>query len=185
MKKLIVILEQIPQWYGCGIILLYSLLLAEFLSALHDLTPYNNDLGGFLDVYYKINYISTIVSSIIIWIIMSLLFHLTTLLFNGCALFARFFYISSYFYLIPTTFIIIAIIVIGQIDISSSDLTVLQNHPSFKLAMILVNYSYIPYYLLCMILIHHLYKVRLRYAIASVVIPILSVWAITKLFTLL
>lgn len=96
MKKLIVILEQIPQWYGCGIILLYSLLLAEFFSALHDLTPYNNDLGGFLDVYYKINYISTIVSSIIIWIIMSLLFHLTTLLFNGCALFARFF---IYFFL--------------------------------------------------------------------------------------
>lgn len=97
------------------------------------------------------------------------------------------FYIFRLISILFLPFCFISIFLLNQkTEYSTSNaVTTLQNNYSLGLPIMLVNYSFIPYYLLCMILIHHLYKVRLRYAIASVVIPILSVWAITKLFTLL
>ena len=188
MKEIFVKLGNMPKWYGVGVVLLYSILLAEFFSALNTFIQYDDSLNKIIELLLKVNYFATVAAGIVVWIILSLLFHLTVLLFDGYSSFTRFLYSSSYFYLIPGICILVAILILNHIPIESTSpdaIAMLQEHSSFKLAMALVNYSFIPYYLLCMILIHHLYKVRLRYAIASVVIPILSVWAITKLFTLL
>lgn len=188
MKEVFVRLGNMPKWYGIGVVLLYSILLAEFFSVLNTFI-YNDDrLNKIMDFLLRANYFATVASGIIVWIIMSLLFHLTVLLFDGYSSFSRFLYSSSYFYLIPGIFILIASLILNHIPIESGSpdaMVMLQNSSSFKLAMALVNYSFIPYYLLCMILIRHLYKVRFCHAIASVVIPILSIWGITKLFTLL
>lgn len=188
MKEILVRLGNMPKWYGIGVVLLYSILLAEFFSALNTFIYYDDRLNRIMDLLLRANYFVTVASGIVVWIIMSLLFHLTVLLFDGYSSFSRFLYSSSYFYLIPGIFILVAILLLNHTPVETSypdAMALLQNHPSFKLAMSLVNYSFIPYYLLCMTLIHHLYKVRFRYAIASVVIPILSIWTITKLFTLL
>ena len=164
MKRIINTLEKMPKWYGFLTILLYSLLLAEFLITTNHLVNNNNlETDRLFVILARMSYIIIVLS------------------------FKHLLYISSYFYIIPAISVFISIFLLNQkMEYSTSNaVTTLQNNYSLGLPIMLVNYSFIPYYLLCMILIHHLYKVRLRYAIASVVIPILSVWAITKLFTLL
>ena len=187
MKRIINTLEKMPKWYGFLTILLYSLLLAEFLITTHLVNNNNLETDRLFVILARMSYIIIVLSAIVIWLISTFLFHLTAILFNGYAPFKHLLYISSYFYIIPAISVFISIFLLNQkTEYSTSNaVTTLQNNYSLGLPIMLVNYSFIPYYLLCMILIHHLYKVRLRYAIASVVIPILSVWAITKLFTLL
>ena len=188
MKRIINTLEKMPKWYGFLTILLYSLLLAEFLITTNHLVNNNNlETDRLFVILARMSYIIIVLSAIVIWLISTFLFHLTAILFNGYAPFKHLLYISSYFYIIPAISVFISIFLLNQkTEYSTSNaVTTLQNNYSLGLPIMLVNYSFIPYYLLCMILIHPLYKVRLRYAIASVVIPILSVWAITKLFTLL
>ena len=71
-----------------------------------------------------------------------------------------------------------------EISDTPNAIAILQSDHSFKLAMALVNYSFIPYYLLCATLIHFMYKINYWKALASIAIPILSVWVITQLFIL-
>lgn len=185
METIFIKLEALPKWYGFGIILVYSLLLAELFSGLNELAYSEGNFNEIINLLLKANYIATIVAGIVIWIIMSLLFHLTALLFNGYAPFTRFLYTSAYFYLIPAVFILVAIFMLEPLTAGAavSDINSLQRNPTFKLAMLLVNYSFIPYYLLCIALVYYLYKVRLWYAAASVVIPIFSIWAVSRLFS--
>lgn len=185
MENIFIKLEALPKWYGVGIILVYSLLLAELFSGLNELAYGEGSFNEIINLLLKANYIATIVAGIVIWIIMSLLFHLMALLFNGYAPFSRFLYASAYFYLIPAVFILAAILMLEPLisGAPGSDISSLQDNPTFKLSMLLVNYSFIPYYLLCIALIYYLYKVRLWYAAASVVIPIFSIWAVSRLFS--
>lgn len=187
MKKLFQKLENLPSWYAFGSILLYSVLLAEFFHSLSSFAFFTDSIGNILSMILKINYVITIAAGVAVWIIISLLFHLTVLLLNGQALFNRFLCTSAHFYLIPAIFILIAIFILDGIEISGSPnaMTMLQDNDSFRLAMSLVNYSFIPYYLLCTLLIRFMYKINYWKALASVAMPILSVWGITQLFTLI
>jgi hypothetical protein len=189
MKKTIINLEQLPKWYGIGIALLYSVLLAEFFSTLNHITPISIDdaLGDLFSIVTKISYAVTILSGIIIWIISTFLFHLTALLFNGHSSFKRFLFVSSYPYLIPAIMILASIFILDGVQISDAEeaMTVLINNQSFKLAMNLINYSFIPYYLMIAVLIHYIYQIKYLYALFSVVIPIASIWGITELFKLI
>lgn len=185
MEKLFIKLESLSKWYGIGVILIYSLLLAEFFSVLNNFVFTDDSLNRIVSLLLRVNYVVTVAAGMVVWIIMSLLFHLMALLFNGYAPFSRFLYASAYFYLIPAVFILAAILILEPLisGAAGSDISSLQDNPTFKLSMLLVNYSFIPYYLLCIALIYYLYKVRLWYAAASVVIPIFSIWAVSRLFS--
>lgn len=185
MEKLFIKLESLSKWYGIGVVLIYSILLAEFFSVLNNFVFADECLNRIISLLLRVNYVATVAAGIVVWIVMSLLFHLTALLFNGYAPFTRFLYTSAYFYLIPAVFILVAIFMLEPLTAGAavSDINSLQGNPTFKLAMLLVNYSFIPYYLLCIALVYYLYKVRLWYAAASVVIPIFSIWAVSRLFS--
>jgi hypothetical protein len=86
MDRLFQKLENLPKWYAFGVILMYSILLAEFFRSLNLFAPFADSMGDILNVILKINYVVTVVSGVVVWIIMSLLFHLTALLFDGQAL---------------------------------------------------------------------------------------------------
>jgi hypothetical protein len=60
----------------------------------------------------------------------------------------------------------------------------LANQPKFKLAVNLINYSFIPYYLIVAFFIRHIYRIKYIHAILSVAIPMVSIWAIAELFKL-
>jgi hypothetical protein len=186
MKKLITNLEHLSKWYGTGIILLYSLLMAEFFSTVNHLFLVNNDLNSnsLFTIFSRINYSVTILSGIVVWIISMFIFHLTALLFNGKSSFKRFLYISSYPYIIPLCMILSGILLLDSSQIAKTEdvANSLVGNSSFQLAMNLINYSFIPYYLIIILMIHYVYQIKYLYAFLSVAIPIFSIWGIVELF---
>ncbi|MDR2131341.1 MAG: hypothetical protein LBP56_09310 [Odoribacteraceae bacterium] len=186
MKKTINIAERLPRWYGTGIMIVYSLLFAEFSSTINHLFPIDlmNDL---LSIFFQISYGLTIVSGMIVWIVMTFLFHLTALLLNGRSSFGRFLFTSAYPYIIPAIMILAGILIVDNIPPISTmeEANVLMNNQSLTLAMNLINYSFIPYYILIAVIIHYLYEVKYLFAALSVMIPVVSVWLITELFKIL
>jgi hypothetical protein len=187
MKKIINIIEQLPKWCSIGIMTIYSLLFAEFSSTINHLFPTDNSMSDLLSVFFKISYGLTIVSGMIVWIIMSFLFHLTALLLNGHSSFGRFLFMSSYPYIISAIAILAGVFILDNIQIADTEerINILVNNQSFKLAMNLLNYSFIPYYILIAIIIHYTYQIKYLYAVLSVAIPVVSVWLITELFKLI
>ena len=185
MKRIIVSIEQTSKWYGIAIIFLYSLLLAEFYSTINRILPFNDlvDHNIFI-IFSRINYVITVLSGIIIWIITTFLFHLTALLFDGHSTFKQLLFISSYPYIVPVMMILVGIFLLDGIQIpDTEDIThILLNNSSFQLAMNLINYSFILYYLIVAVFIQHIYRIKYIYAALSVVIPVVSIWLISELF---
>ncbi|MDR1582997.1 MAG: hypothetical protein LBS55_07040 [Prevotellaceae bacterium] len=186
MKKIINVIEQLPKWCSIGIMVIYSLLFTEFSSTINHLFPMDDSMRDLLSVFFKISYGFTVVSCIVVWIVMSFLFHLTALLFNRHSSFGRFLFVASYPYIIPAIAILAGIFIVENIQIPNAEnaTTVLMNNQSLKLAMNLINYSFIPYYILIAIIIHHIYQIKYLYVALSVVVPIISVWSITEFFKL-
>jgi len=185
MKKIISIINQLPKWYGIGVMIIYSILCAELFSTINRITIFNNDLANknIFIVISRISYGITILSQIIIWIIAAFLFHLMALLFNGKSQLNKFLYVSTYSYIIPAIVILIGIFLIDGTPISETKdaANFLINNSSINLVMNLINYSFILYYILIAILIHYIYKIKYIYSILSVVIPVVSIWAIAQL----
>ena len=188
MREIIAKILQVPKWYGIGVILLYSLLVAEFFSSINKLfiqtELVNNDI---LIIFSRISYVVMILSGVIVWIISTFLFHLTALLFDGKSSFGRFLFVSSYPYLIPVIMIFVGLFLLDEIQIPNSEDTMafLKDNQTFKLSTTLINYSFIPYYLIIVVLIRYIHQIKYIYALLSVIIPVLSIWLITMLFKLI
>ena len=60
---------------------------------------------------------------------------------------------------------------------------ILQND-SYKIVIKALNYSFVVYYLLVACIIHYLYNLKWLYALLSVAIPVVSIYAVTELFKL-
>jgi hypothetical protein len=146
--------------------------------------PIEASLNKVFEILTKINYGIIILSGFIVWLIMSLLFHLTALMFNGYASFGQIAYGTSYLYIIPSIMILIGIFLLDNIQISNTEdaMNVLLNSSSFKLTMNLINYSMVPYYLTVGFFIRHIYGIKYVYAFLSVIIPIVAIWLISELF---
>jgi hypothetical protein len=184
MKKMIRLAIQLPKWYGVGIVFVYGLLLAEFVSSVNHLIPIDETWSNIFEIMARISYWVTILSGVVVWLIMALLFHLTALLFNGQASFGHIARASSYPFIIPAVMILAGVFLLDGIDIPQTEevINILPNHPRFKLAMGLINYSFIPYYLAVAVFIRYIYQIKYPFAILSVAIPVVSIWAITELF---
>jgi hypothetical protein len=184
MKKAINLVVQLPKWYGAGVVLVYGLLLAEFISAANHLIPVDEAMNKLFEIMMRICYWATILSCMAVWLIMALLFHLTALLFNGQASFGDIARATSYPFIIPAVMIFAGIFLLDDLGLPQTEeiITILPNHPRFKLAMELINYSFIPYYLIVAVFIRYIYQIRYVSAILSVAIPVVSIWAITELF---
>ena len=187
MKRVIEIIDNLPKWYGLAIILIYSVLLAMYFSALNDLTPFDASLGRIFIIIRRVGYAITILSGIVIWILMAFLFHLTAVLFNGKSEFGRFLMATSYPYMIPAMMIVAGISLIDTIQIPK-DIDVVSfliDDSTFQLAIGLVNFSFIPYYIIVAIIIHYIHRIKFIYSLASVALPVLSVWGISELIKII
>ena len=84
MRQIINVLLRLPKWYGLTIILIYSVMIAEFVKVLNTLFMVGGiEKVALMEKIVQLNYGLTIVSSIIVWILICLLFHLMALLFDG------------------------------------------------------------------------------------------------------
>ena len=121
---------------------------------------------------------------------MSLLFHLTALLFDGQGKFGRLLMASSYPYIFSAYMILMGIFVLNGVETPNVPMgeeftAALLKDPTFKLAMNLMNYSFVPCYLLIVIQIRYIYQIKYLYALLSVLVPVASVWMITELVKLM
>ncbi|GHT21754.1 hypothetical protein FACS189430_02360 [Bacteroidia bacterium] len=187
MKKVVNIIENLPKWYGLGIILIYSVLLAEYFSALYHLMPFDVSMGRIFTIITRISYVASILSGIIIWILMTFLFHLTATLFDGKSTFGHFLLTASYPYIIPAVMIVAGISLIDTVQIPKDADVVpfLMGNQTFQLAVNLVNYSFLPYYILVAIIIHYVHQIKFIYSCLSIVFPVFAIWGITELIKLI
>jgi hypothetical protein len=142
MNKFINYLSKLSKWYAIGIVLLYSLLIAELFSTIQSLSIVNSLADNYLYVIFsRIGYVLAILSGVIVWIVSSFIFHLTALLFNGHSSFQRFLYVSPHSYIVPSIMILVAIFLLDNVQISNTEdaLNALLNNSSFKLSMNLIN----------------------------------------------
>ena len=90
---------RLPKWYGLTIILIYSVMIAEFVKVLNTLFMVGGiEKVALMEKIVQLNYGLTIVSSIIVWILICLLFHLMALLFDGKTTFGSFLIVAAYPY---------------------------------------------------------------------------------------
>ena len=165
-----------PKWYGLTIILIYSVMIAEFVKVLNTLFMVGGiEKVALMEKIVQLNYGLTIVSSIIVWILICLLFHLMALLFDGKTTFGSFLIVAAYPYFIPAVILLFAVLLLDGISIKDS-VDIMQ--------LILQNYSFVFYYLLVACIIHYLYNLKWLYALLSVAIPVVSIYAVTELFKL-
>ena len=82
---------------------------------------------------------------------------------------------------------VVAINMLGYLDVEESENVInnLMDNRRFILIMDIVNYSYLPFYLLTVCVIRYSYNIKWLYSFLSVVIPVASVWGVTELFKLL
>lgn len=166
-------------------VIIYSLLLAEFISTLNNLIMYGVVLSNIYEVFMKLGYFITIISGIAVWLVTMLLFHLTALLFDGNASFNSLLRISPYPYIIPAIAVLVAIILLGQISVDEiGNILELQKHKKLQTALSIINWSFIPYYLLLILQVKYLYNISWLKALGAIVIPVFAIWGITQLFTL-
>ena len=72
MRQIINVLLRLPKWYGLTIILIYSVMIAEFVKVLNTLFMVGGiEKVALMEKIVQLNYGLTIVSSIIVWILIS------------------------------------------------------------------------------------------------------------------
>jgi hypothetical protein len=121
MKSIVTHIMQLPKWYGIGIMLIYSILLAEFSSTLIHLMPVDESWNSIFKIFTRITYGVTILSGFIVWLIMALLFHLTALLFNGRATFIHITRATSYPFIIPAIMILVGIVLLDGLEVPQAE----------------------------------------------------------------
>jgi hypothetical protein len=187
MRKIVSVIEELPVWYGLGVVLLYSLLYAEFLTAFLKLFPYEEVLNDIFKTILGVSYVAAILSGFIMWMIYTLLFHLMAMLFGGQLSFKRFLFATAYPYLIPACVVFAGIILLDSVqplNLGDTEDLLMQNS-TVQLATNLLKYSVAPYYLIVAVFIRYIYQIKYIYAALSVAIPIASIWLITELFKLI
>jgi len=178
----------IPGWYGTAIVLVYSILLAEYFSVINDLcTKDLLEVSSLTEIIMQISYGISIFSSIAAWTILCLMFHLVALLFDGQQEFKKFLFTSSYLYIIPSIALIIAINLLGTIELENSKdmVSELMDNTKFNTVSDIVGYSFIPFYLLSSCIIRYQYKIKWLYSFLSVAIPVLTIWGLTELYKII
>lgn len=188
MRNIIEKISSMSKWYGVCIILIYGLLIAEYMSFINHLYMKNMvEVPKILEIIMQVNYYAMILSSFVVWIILCLLFHLAALLFDGRQRFSKFMFMASYPYIIPAISLFVAIVLLKDVNIENDNNVIeeLMYNSRFKMILNIVNYSFIPYYAVVACIIRYMYNMRWLYAVLSVAIPVLSIWGMTELFKLL
>jgi hypothetical protein len=183
MKVIIDLIIQIPKWILIVIVLLYSMLLAEYADVLNKFVYVDDSLMGIFKFSAKLSYAFTVISGIVTWLIYALMFHIMALLFDGKAKFKNSVLPLAFPYIIPSIMLLIGLFLLIDIQIpfTPDSITILKNHPVYETSMILINYSSVLCYLVSLMIIHYLYKIKWFYSILSVALPFLAILGITEI----
>lgn len=188
MNKYVDKIVSLPKWYAYGAVLVYSVLTAEYMSEINRFfLSQGIEVTSLLKFFMQLNYVASILSSISVWVILALLFHLTALLLDGDQKFVKFLLATALVYIIPAVCMFIAIMMMDGVSITDSENTIeeLGRNERFQTIQYIVNGSFVPFYILTGCIIHYLYAINWLRALLSVIIPVASIWGCTELFSLI
>ncbi|MCF0191109.1 MAG: YIP1 family protein [Marinilabiliaceae bacterium] len=188
MNTILSRLLSLNKWYSFIVVAVYGCLFAEYIS---EIATYNIiiDQGGIseiLKVFLGVNFIITITSTMVVWVVFSLLFHIVALLLDGQGKYNDLLRVSSYTTILPSIAVAVAIFMLDEVyyadfsympsyeDVSISD--------ELMSSLNIINYTYISYYILNGVVVKFLYKLSWVKAILSILIPIVSIWGVSELF---
>lgn len=188
MRKIYDFFSKLPKWYGICIIIIYSIVTAEYISTLSQfMLAQFEDVPQIVSLFFYFGYIAAILISVVIWIIYSYLFYLTALVLGGNGSFEKVLNTSAYTFILPSLCIFIAIILLDGIDTQKMEdfQEFYLKNERFKNINLFVDLAFVPYYILNVIIIHHALKINWWYSIISVFGPIIAMMGLSKLFQLI
>lgn len=178
--------ERIPLLWVICVMLIYSLLMAEFFntfnSKIFSAQPHfsPNTLFTYL---MTLNYVLMIVMSFVIWIVTSFLFHLFAMLFDGQAEYKNFQKVAGLVYVVPAVFILIAIVLIDRVQVSQNNVSnFLETDETIRNTGWLMNMGGMAYYFVIIPVIKYLYDITWLKSIGVITLPMASIYLLGQFF---
>jgi len=179
--------ENIPNFWVFGIILIYSLLMSEFLNTVNrEVSSINGGITNF-NIYQYIatfSFFINILSAFIIWLISSFLFHIFSVLLGGVGEFKEFIKYSGLVYIIPLIGFGICLFLFESVELPNDNIEVFfKSNPVLISISWIINISSSLCFILLIPIIKYLYKINWLKAIGALVIPLGSIYLLGQFFS--
>ncbi len=179
--------QKVLHYWSFSIVLTYSLLMAEYLNTVGREVSFaaNNMIPdtSILKYIYLSNYVITIISGIVVWIISSFLFHIFSILLGGQGEFKDFIKYSGLLYVFPLIGFTICLVLFESVQLPDTNLDYFFSTNSLVIAITwIINASSSLCFLLLIPIIKYFYEFNWLKAIGSVLIPIGSIYLLSQFF---
>ncbi|MBI9069244.1 MAG: YIP1 family protein [Salinivirgaceae bacterium] len=178
--------EKIPKYWVFGIVLIYSLLMSEYLNTVSKaVSSINGGISNFTIFQYiaTFNFFITILSAFVVWIISSFLFHIFSILLGGVAEFKDFIKYSGLIYILPAIGFAICLFLFESVEIPKNNIEIFFKSNSSLIAISwIINISSTLCFVLLIPIIKRLYNINWLKAIGAIAIPIGSIYLLGQFF---
>lgn len=179
--------DKISKLWTLGIMLIYGLLMSEYMNTVSkEVLSINGGISNFSIYQYiaTFNYLITIISAFVIWIISSFLFHIFSILLGGTADFKVFIKYSGLVYILPAIGFVICLYIFSSVKIPKNNIEIFfQTNSSLRLISWIVNISSTLCFVLLIPIIKYLYIINWLRALGALVIPIGSIYLLGQFFS--
>ena len=187
MRKIIINSKKISQFRVVGVVLIYGLLLSEYFSLLNSkmIAVQASELmsNSIYSYFMSFSFVFTLLSTFVVWLISSFLFHLFAILLGGESTFKDIQKYTGLCYIIPLIGFIIAIVIFDRIEFPKENLNeFLATNKSIVLINWIINISSTLCFILPIPIIKYLYQLNWLKAIGAVVIPVGSIYLLGQFF---
>jgi len=180
--------RNISQFWAVSIILIYSLLMAEYFNSVSKLVTTMQGLDVRTSIYSYIatfNYFLVILISFAVWLISSFLFHMFAILLGeNEAKFKNFIKYTGVIYIFPAIGFAFALYLFEAIKLPKDNvLEFLKTNKSMIAIGWIINISSSLAFILVIPIIKYLYKINWLKAFGAVIIPIASIYLLGEFFS--
>ncbi|MDC9722850.1 MAG: hypothetical protein PSN34_08755 [Urechidicola sp.] len=180
--------KNLSHFWAVGIILIYSLLMAEYFNSVSKLVTAMQGLDIRTSIYSYIatfNYFLVILISFAVWLVSSFLFHMFAILLGENEVdFKNFIKYTGVIYVFPAIGFVIALFMFETIELPKDNaLEFLKANKSMISIGWIINISSSLAFILVIPIIKHLYKINWLKAFGAVIIPIASIYLLGKFFS--
>lgn len=179
--------KKIPMLWVICVVLIYSLLMAEFFNTFNNkilLTQTDFSPNTIISYFMTFSYVVMVVMAFVIWIVSTFLFHLFAILFNGNAQYKDFQKLTGLSYSVSAVFFLVIIFMFDGVEITQNDIpNLFKINPTMKIIGWLMNIAGFTYYLLVIPIIKYLYNISWLKSLGVVAIPVGSIYLLGQLFS--
>jgi hypothetical protein len=179
--------EKIPQYWVWGIVLIYGLLMAEYMDTVSgEVASINGGLTNLKMHQYiaAFSFFTTIVSAFVVWIMSSFLFHIFSILLGGIAVFKDFVKYAGLLYILPIIGFAVCLFLFDSVEIPTENLeSFFKVNSTIVTIGWIINSSSTLCFVLLIPIIKYLYKVNWLKAVGAIVIPLGSIYLLGTFFS--